>query len=131
VDLRAALYVAGTASRRRGDPESGRLAGSRCADCGVPSWPGRAVCHQCGSPHVREEVFSPSGMLITHTMVYVSRQGLDAPYMLGQVALDDGGPLVFAQIRGLDAGAAVPCPVRVVIGAAGSTPWYWFEAPQS
>jgi uncharacterized protein len=128
VDLSAALEVAGSASRRRADADSARLVGTRCADCRAPSWPGRSVCHQCGSSHVREEVFSRSGLLVTHTTVHVPRAGLDAPYMLGQVALDNDGPLVFAQIRGLSSDAAVPCPVRSVLATPGSSPWYWFEA---
>lgn len=130
MDLSAALEVAGSASRRRADAASARLVGTRCADCRACSWPGRAVCHRCGSPCVREEVFSRSGVLVTHTTVHVPRPGLEAPYMLGQVALDDDGPLVFAQIRGLSSSAEVPCRVRSVLASAGSTPWYWFEGSQ-
>jgi hypothetical protein len=50
--------------------------------------------------------------------------------MLGQVALDNDGPLVFAQIRGLSSSAEVPCRVRSVLASEGSTPWYWFEGWQ-
>lgn len=125
--LSDALATANTSQRRRADYESTALVGSRCQDCSVPAWPSRAVCHQCGSPRVSEEVFSPTGTLITHTMVHIALPGLPAPYMLGQVHLDDAGPLVFAQVRNLEADASVPRSVRVALGGADDSPWYWFE----
>ena len=48
--------------------------------------------------------------------------------MLGQIQLDAGGPLVFGQVTGLPADAAVPTPVYTVLGGPGAQPWYWFEA---
>jgi uncharacterized protein len=127
VGLSRALDAKGSSSRRRSDPDTGSLVGTRCSSCSAPSWPGRAVCHQCGSAEVHEEVFSPSGTLVTHTTVHVARPGLEVPYMLGQIQLDDDGPLVFGQVRDISADAAVPRPVVVRLGVSDDSPWYWFE----
>lgn len=127
MDLSAAIDAPPTAERRRGDSEAQALVGTRCQDCAAPCWPSRAVCHQCGSAHVTEEVFAGTGQLVTHTMSHVARPGVAVPYMLGQVQLDDEGPQVFGQVRGLDADAEVPCAVRTVVGSTDQTPWYWFQ----
>ena len=127
MDLSVAVDAPLTVQRRRVDPGSHALVGTRCQDCAVPCWPSRSVCHQCGSADVVEEVFSSTGTLVTHTMSHVGRPGLEAPYMLGQVQVDDGGPLVFGQVRELDADAGVPCAVRTVVGEPDDSPSYWFE----
>ena len=128
MDLSAALGIEPTTLRRRSDPFAQSLVGSRCQACRTPSWPGRAICHQCGSADLAEETFSHTGTLVTHTLVHVPRPGLTAPYMLGQIQLDDEGPLIFGQVTGLPADAPVPSPVRCVIGEPGAQPWYWFAA---
>ena len=127
MDLSSALDVIGSDQRPRADREQNRLIGTRCNECNVPSWPGRAICHHCGSPDLATETFSATGRLTTHTTVHVPLPGLEAPYMLGQVQLDDNGPSVFGQVRGLPADAAVPCTVTTALGDPVATPWYWFE----
>lgn len=131
MDLSHAIDAPPTAERRRGDTHAQALVGTRCQDCTVPCWPSRAVCHQCGSANVTEEVFASSGQLVTHTMSHVARPGVAVPYMLGQVQLDGDGPQVFGQVRELAADAAVPCAVRTVVGAGDDVPWYWFEPSPS
>jgi uncharacterized OB-fold protein len=121
-----ALEAVPTGARPRQDPDSGRLVGARCADCATPSWPARAVCHRCGGGQMREEAFSPDGTLLTYTTVWIPRPGLEAPYVLGQVLLDDNGPQVFAHLRELPDDTTVPYPVRVVIGSTDVIPPYWF-----
>ncbi|MET9259456.1 OB-fold domain-containing protein [Amycolatopsis sp. NPDC004079] len=119
--LNAALKVPTTAERPRDNGHA--LVGSRCGQCGAASFPARAVCHRCGTAAPAEHTFAATGVLLTYTTVHVERPGLPAPYTLGQIALDDGGPMVFGQVRtdgdGLEAGMAV----RVRIG---ETPRYWF-----
>ena len=127
MDLSLALDVIGSGQRRRADLDLHRLVGTRCTNCSVPSWPGRAICHQCGSADLVAETFSATGTLITHTTVHVPLPGLPAPYMLGQVQLDDNGPLVFGQLRALPSDVAVPSAVSTVLGDPAVTPWYWFE----
>ena len=124
VDPNAALTVPRTAERPRDDGRA--LVGSRCGRCGAVSFPARAVCHACAAAGPAQESFAPTGVLITYTTVHVARPGLPAPYTLGQVVLDDAGPMVFGQIRASDDRLRAGMPVRVVIAAPGEAPRYWF-----
>jgi uncharacterized protein len=126
--LTEALHVPSSGSRSRFDPATGRLIGSVCRPCGAVSWPGRAVCHQCGAAPMEEKAFAPSGSLLTYTTVWVGRPGLEPPYTLGQVKLDDG-PLVFAHVRGLNEDDVVPLPVWLVVShEERALPPFWFDA---
>jgi uncharacterized OB-fold protein len=74
--------------------------------------------------------FEPTGTLLTFTTVWVPRPGLEPPYTIGQVKLDDG-PLVFGHVRGLSSNTRVPSPVRVAISAdEQAVPPFWFEAEE-
>jgi uncharacterized protein len=128
MDLTAALAQPSTGDRPRADQAEGVLVGSRCGVCEAAGWPARAVCHRCGSADVRTVSFAPEGVLLTYTEVHVPRAGLEAPYTLGQVRIDDGGPIVFGHIRRLDPEAAVPVRVRLRLAPSpDDVPWYWFE----
>jgi uncharacterized OB-fold protein len=123
--LSRALDVPGTAQRPRID--GGALSGSRCAECGATSWPARAVCHLCGSPSMEPERFSSRGTLLTHTEVWTPRPGLEVPYRLAQVQIEDG-PAIFCHVRGLEPGRLIPLPVRLVLAAdEAAVPPFWFE----
>lgn len=125
--LTRALDAPLTADRPRLDREGGRLAGSRCQACGTPSFPARAICHHCASADLEPEAFAPTGTLLSYTIVWVSRPGLEAPYSIGHVRLDDNGPQVFAHLRALDSEQKVPLPVTLTIAEVGAVPPYWFE----
>lgn len=128
MDLTPALALPPTADRPRADHENGTLIGSRCRACDASVWPARAVCHRCGSADVASVAFDPCGSLLTFTDVHVPRAGLETPYTLGQVRIDDGGPVVFGHIRGLAPEAAVPVRVRLHLAEhRDQVPWYWFE----
>lgn len=125
--LTPALDFPATADRCRFDFDRQCLIGSRCADCGTVSWPSRAICHRCGEPRMQETVFSRAGSLSTYTTVHVPREGLEVPYTLGQVKLDDG-PMVFGHVRGLAAGVAVPVRVGLRLASDNAMfPPFWFE----
>ncbi|WP_208878664.1 Zn-ribbon domain-containing OB-fold protein [Streptomyces armeniacus] len=129
--LEQALTRPPTGERARfdlGDSGGPRLVGSRCGDCATAVWPGRAVCHRCGGCDVRDVPLARTAALLTFTEVHVPRPGLEVPYTLGQVRVDDGGPLLFGRVRGLAADAELPCPVRIVVSEdGGDGPAYWFE----
>jgi uncharacterized protein len=128
MDLSRALECAPTGDRPRLSADGSRLCGARCQACRATSWPGRAICHVCGSAEVGDEEFSAHGVLLTYTTVYISRPGLAAPYVLGQVRLDERGPTVFGHLRGLPVDVSLPCRVMVASsGEVGAMPWYWFE----
>jgi uncharacterized OB-fold protein len=80
---------------------------------------------------MHESSFAPSGNLVTYTTVWVARPGIEPPYTIGQVKLDDG-PLVFGHIRGLVDGMTVPSPVRLVVADdTASVPPFWFEPEEA
>ena len=128
MDLRTALESPPTGERARVDRDGRRLVGARCADCGAPVWPARAICHRCGSAAMEPTPFEPTGTLVTHTTVHVPRANLEVPYTLGQVRIDADGPVVFGHVRGIDGDRSVPMPVRLGLAADPTeVPWYWFE----
>ncbi len=124
--LAAALDMPPSRSRSRVDREAGLLRGTRCRNCGADSWPARSICQRCGQATLEFWDFGPTGVLITHTEVWTPRPGLDVPYRLGQVRLDDG-PLVFTHVRELREGEQVPLPVRIELAErADAVPPFWF-----
>ena len=129
--LSNALEATPTEERDRVDREAGCLAGSRCRVCGTVSWPSRAVCHSCGAADSEPFNLSAQGSLVTHTTVWISRPGLEAPFTLGQIELPEG-VLVFGHVRGLEQSDRVPMPVRMAIApAADEVPPFWFEPERS
>lgn len=127
MELTGVSELPATGERTRIDATLGALVGSRCDDCGAVSWPSRAICHRCGLPAMRETVFSSEGQLLTYTTVWVARPGIEPPYTIGQVSLDEG-PLVFGHVRGLVDGMKVPARVQLVVSPdVASIPPFWFE----
>jgi uncharacterized OB-fold protein len=127
VELRDSLLHVDTHDRLRLSRVDRRLVGARCRSCGAAAWPSRAVCHVCGSIDVGEVLLEPTGTLVTFTTVWVSRPGLEAPYTLGQVMLDDHVGL-FAHVRGLPDDARVPLRVRLSVAPSeADVPPFWFE----
>jgi uncharacterized OB-fold protein len=126
VELSAALEMPLTGERPRLDRDRGHLLGSRCASCGATSWPARAICNRCGSAAIEGVALARTGTLLTYTEVWVERPGLQPPYILGQVELDDG-PLIFTHVRRVVNGRRVPLPVEVVIGEEDALPAFWVE----
>lgn len=103
-----------------------RLVGSRCDSCGTTAWPGRPVCQRCWTVPTTEIELSPTGTLVSFTTIHIARPGLPAPYVLGQVYLDDG-LTVFAVGRDLAPNSTVPMQVRLdVASAPGVTPPFVF-----
>lgn len=131
MDLSPALQATPSRQRRRFDWDAARLVGSRCERCGTVSWPGRAICHRCGSADTAEIVLGQRGSLVTHTTVWVPLPGLEAPYTLGQVDLPEG-VRVFAHIRKLREDTLVPSPVTLVRAEEPeSIPPFWFEPTEA
>jgi uncharacterized OB-fold protein len=117
-----------TKDRPRYNQERSTLVGSQCSACRTLSWPARAVCNRCGSPDVGIADLPQVGSLLSYTRVWVARQGMNIPYVLGQIRLGPGA-LLFAHVRGLDEGAIVPIDVRVVVPADNEPAdvAFWFE----
>jgi uncharacterized OB-fold protein len=127
--LEQALEASPTGERPRFDLDRGVLVGGRCARCSTAVWPARAVCHHCGGWDVREARLADTARLLTFTDVHVPRPGVEVPYTLGQVAVDESGPLLFGRLRGpVPDETELPWPVRIVVRAVeDGTATYWFE----
>jgi uncharacterized protein len=129
-DIRRALDFPAVAERARSNATNTALVGTRCDHCGTASWPSRALCRMCGSAAVRQEEFASGGVLLTYTTVHVSRPGLSTPYVLGQVRLNEHGPVVFGHVHGLAEPVELPLPVTLGCDAA-AVPWYWFDMAEA
>ena len=126
MELTAALDQPNVAERPRFRRQDAVLVGSLCGSCGKRLWPARAVCPTCQSAQMALVELSSAGRLITFSTVWVARPGLDAPYVLAQVELDDGVRL-FAHVRELSDPQA-DARVRLVFGVADDQiPPFWFE----
>ena len=126
MELTAALAQPNVPDRPRFRRDDEVLVGSLCASCSMRLWPARAVCPACRSARTGPTELATAGRLITFSTVWVSRPGLDAPYVLAQVELDDGVRL-FAHVRGL-ADPQAGDRVRLVFGLDDDDiPPFWFE----
>ena len=127
MELRRAVERMNFGERPRYRTDAREVIGSECQDCHVRSWPGRAICHRCGSPCVEDVVLAGRGTVQTYTVVHVARPGLDVPYVLGLVILDDNVRL-YAHLRNMPPDVRLPCPVSVNFAAdRHAVPPFWFE----
>jgi uncharacterized protein len=81
--------------------ESGRIQGSRCADCGKLVFPAVPICSECLSERLEPYAFSGDGVIYTFTVLHQGARGWDAPYVLGYVDLPEG-VRVFSHLTGCD-----------------------------
>ncbi|MEJ2750956.1 MAG: Zn-ribbon domain-containing OB-fold protein [Anaerolineae bacterium] len=86
-----------------------KLMAAKCEDCGGLFVPPRPMCPVCHSEQMAWVEVSGKGKLAAFTAVYIGPNAMIAagydrknPYMTGVVQLDEG-PLISAQILGLDA----------------------------
>lgn len=99
-----------------------RLAGSRCAACGIALWGVRRRCENCSSPQVSVAAFAPGGSVHTFTVQrYAPPQphALPEPWVarpLAWVDLDDQGPRVLAPVLCAPQAMAIGMRVRLRCG---------------
>jgi uncharacterized protein len=126
MDLTAALDQPNVPERPRFRRDDEVLVGSLCGSCGTRVWPARAVCPACQSAEVALIELTGAGTLVTFSTVWVPRPGLDAPYVLAQVELDDGVRL-FAHVRELPE-PTTGVRLRLVFAPdETAVPPFWFE----
>ncbi len=124
--LSEALHWPDVVNRLAVDRERELLSGSRCQQCGVTTWPARSVCPDCADATTEPATFGPEGVLLSYADVWVSLAGLDVPYILGEVEVADGPPII-AHIRGLPKDASLPLRVSLVFAEReGAVPPFWF-----
>jgi uncharacterized OB-fold protein len=101
------------------------LIGSRCEICGDLRFPRAAACPRCHAPaeQLRPCALPRSGTVTTCSRVERGPAGFEVPYLVGYVALADGGPRVLARIdaASLEPAQVIgrPCVVEVGTLATG------------
>ncbi len=82
-----------------------RLLGLKCLDCNACTIPPKRTCQECGSTDIEPVSLSGLGAIVTFTVVRVPPEGLDAPYVVALVALDEG-PWLMGMIGNIAPGEA-------------------------
>lgn len=107
----------------RFDEEGQRLVGGKCAGCGYETWPTRLACSRCGGLDIRQAELPRYGVIETWTRMWIPVEGIEPPYVLGQVRLGDVH--VFGHVRGdMDDQHGGRAVVRI---AAREHPKFWFD----
>lgn len=78
-----------------------RLLGLKCTKCGAYTVPPKKVCAECSSEEVEVAELSGRGTVRTFTVIRVPPEGLEAPYLVGLVELEEG-PWLMGNILGVN-----------------------------
>jgi len=113
--------------RRRWDSDGQCLVGTRCPECSTLIWPGRSACPSCGTFGLDEAPLAREGDLLSWTRVFVPLAGIEAPFILAQVRLDDG-VLLFGHLRGTPESGVKRVTVHV---DETQRPPFWFQLDES
>jgi len=81
------------------------LKGLKCSDCGALTVPPKATCQECSSSNLSVTTLSGEGTIKTFTVIRVSPEGLEAPYIVVLTELEEG-PWLMGNLEGLEPGAA-------------------------
>ena len=78
-------------------PGGAGLKGTHCADCGRKSLLAVPVCHYCGGRRVEAVCIGRRARLVRFSVVEHPADGFAAPYVIGEIATDEG-PTTYAPI---------------------------------
>ena len=79
----------------------GKFLGLKCNKCNGYTVPPKKVCIECASEDMDIVEIKEKGEIKTYTVIRVSPEGFEAPYIVGMVELDEG-PWVMGNIIGVD-----------------------------
>jgi len=73
-------------------PARYRLEAGRCSQCGTVAFPPRAVCPECRSREFERMTLTPSGTVVTSTVIHVPPDDFlnEAPYAMAVVETPEG-----------------------------------------
>jgi uncharacterized OB-fold protein len=114
-------------NRIRWDSQGQCLVGAECGNCGTLIWPGRTGCPACGAFEMKEAAVARGGDLLSWTRVFVPLAGIEAPFILAQVRLDDG-VLLFGHLHGTPESGARRVTVHV---DESQRPPFWFQLDEA
>ncbi len=78
-----------------------RLKGLKCMDCGTITVPPKATCEECSSVNLEVTSLSGEGTVKTFTVIRVAPEGLEAPYVVVLVELEEG-PWLMGNLDGVE-----------------------------
>ena len=93
--------------------EEGKLWGLYCQSCGAYTVPPQGVCRNCQGQQLTKTEIMGEGVIRTFTVVRVAPEGLQPPYIVVLVELNQG-PWVMGNLLGVD-------PEKMEIGLIGRT----------
>ncbi len=76
-------------------PQRYRLEAGKCGECGYLAFPPRLVCPECGSRGFEKVNLTPSGTILSYTVVHVAADDFanETPFAVGIIETDDGARL--------------------------------------
>jgi uncharacterized OB-fold protein len=108
-----------TPTAQLGEPV--QLIAVRCEVCGAMHFPQRALCANCSSASLIQELLGPRGTLYSYTYQPDVRDDPDGgPYVVGQVAFPQGVRVQGRLRRCTPDALVLDGPVRAVLGAIGA-----------
>ena len=81
--------------------KEGKFLGLKCHQCGAYTAPPKMVCMECGSEDLEIVELSGKGTVRTFTVLRVTPEGFEPPYIVAMAELDEG-PWVTGNIIGID-----------------------------
>jgi uncharacterized protein len=70
--------------------EQGKFLGLRCQNCGVYTFPPKAVCEACGSQGLEIAEITGNGLIRSFTVIRVAPDYFTPPYIVALVELEQG-----------------------------------------
>jgi len=81
--------------------KEGKLLALHCRRCNAYTVPPKATCQGCGSMDLEAASLKGAGAIKTFTVVRVAPEGLDAPYVVVLVELEEG-PWLMGMLEGVE-----------------------------
>ncbi len=81
--------------------KEGKFVGLKCKQCGAYNMPPGKVCLECNSEDMEIVEFSRNGEVQTFTVIRVSPEGFQAPFIVALIKLEEG-PWITVNIDNVD-----------------------------
>ena len=82
--------------------ERGKFLALKCGNCGTYTFPPQGACSNCRDKDMTvTEIKGDNGIIRTYTVIRVSPEGMEAPYVIAMVELEEG-PWVIGNLVDID-----------------------------